>query len=124
MRIYPFLPRSEGAFRGETRVFGTPSNLHGNEWGRDNDEAISLRLTNVPGGWTYELFDSPSRGTSDDFTLIRTSRRINDLIVNTFEQTQSTNGIVQNYHHVVGGNGRDGKVSSVTMAGPSGNLFL
>ena len=81
-----------------------------------NDEARSIRLRDVPAGWTIRVYDSPSQDKNDDWMSIVTTECINDFLIDKFEQPKTSGGFIQTSHRH---NGLDGKISNLEIVPPS-----
>jgi hypothetical protein len=76
----------------------------------DNDEARSVRITNVPAGYTFTVFDDPGCGTGDDWTQIQVTQDIASATVRSFQNNVNNGGLRVHYNRK---NGLDGKVSCI-----------
>ena len=74
-----------------------------------NDETRSMRIYSAEAGTTIKVYDSPSGGTNDDYTIIKIKRDISHAVdLDTYEKDYEDDFIQVRYHH---DNGLDGKVS-------------
>jgi len=87
---------------------GFSRSVKGGEKGCENDEARSVRMFNVPANTRLQVFDSPDGSMSDDFNILRTTRKIEDESIHSFEQDLNTNSFSSIF---LRNNGLDGKVS-------------
>jgi len=87
---------------------GTSRSVKGGEKGCENDEARSVRMFNVPANTRLQVFDSPDGSMSDDFNILRTTRKIEDESIHSFEQDLNTYSFSSVF---LRNNGLDGKVS-------------
>jgi len=87
---------------------GISRSVKGGEKGCENDEARSVRIFNVPANTRLQVFDSPDGSMSDDFNILRTTQKIEDESISSFEQDLNTNSFSSTF---LRNNGLDGKVS-------------
>ena len=86
--------------------------------GCENDEARSARIAGLPAGTRISVYDSPDGSTSDDYTTIVLRKDAKDLIIPSFETTNTNSEREITYHRK---NGLDGKISRIVIEPPSGN---
>lgn len=77
-----------------------------------NDDARSMRLTDVPAGVVIRVYDSPDGKESDDWAEIHIKTFVKEYCFNTFEQNFENDQIRMVYHP---NNGLDGKVSRLEV---------
>src|SRR5512135_1074942 len=79
---------------------------------RQNDEARSVKLTNVRPGCKITVYDSPKQSTTDDWCEIRVKQLSNEIRVDSFEHSYENTNVQVSYHN---NNGLDGKVSWIRI---------
>lgn len=80
-----------------------------------NDEARSLKLSEVAPFTIITVYDSPDAAADDDYTTIKVKQTTpKDLVVGTFENSFENQYVKVEHSH---DNGLDGKVSSIQIQG-------
>ncbi|MEH2279822.1 MAG: hypothetical protein V7K90_00550 [Nostoc sp.] len=82
---------------------------------KPNDEARSLKLSEVQPFTIITVADSPEGGSKDDITTIKVKQKTpRDLVVGTFENSFENEYVKVEHSH---NNGLDGKVSHIKITG-------
>jgi len=87
---------------------GRSRTVKGGENGCENDEARSVRIFNVAANTRLKVYDSAGGSSSDDFNILRTTQKIEDECMSSFEKHFHTNSYISIF---VRDNGLDGKIS-------------
>lgn len=79
---------------------------------KPNDEARSLKLSNVKVGCEIKVYDNGNGSTNDDYCIIHVKKKVQEKIIGTFEQSFEDDVVQVNFHK---NNGLDGKVSYIRI---------
>lgn len=77
-----------------------------------NDEARSLKLSNVRAGCKITVYDNNKASTNDDYCIIEVKRQVPEYIVGTFERSIDDDTVRVTF---IRNNGLDGKVSYIKI---------
>ncbi|CAO3638285.1 unnamed protein product [Cunninghamella echinulata] len=77
-----------------------------------NDEARSMKLTNVRAGTKITVYDSKDGSTGDDYCVTRVKKQVSEYIVGSFEQSVDNDTVRVEFYR---NNGLDGKVSFIRI---------
>lgn len=80
-----------------------------------NDVARSARIIGLPAGTRIGVYDSPDDSTSDDYTTIVLRKDVTNLIIPSFETTDTNADREITYHRK---NGLDGEISRIVIEPP------
>lgn len=81
-----------------------------------NDDARSVELKNIKEGTVVKVYDSPNGSLSDDYSIIKANKDINNLRINSLEMNIANNEIsMVNIYN----NGLNGKVSRFEVYPPN-----
>jgi hypothetical protein len=95
-----------------------PYTSTGNFFDCTNDEAQSVRLQDLPPGTTIALYDDPHCGDSDDYSIIRITKLMPNILVKNFGTAVHYTDWNMSVHRV---NGIQGKVSCAEVDVPGPN---
>lgn len=79
---------------------------------KPNDEARSVKLTNVRAGCRITVYDSKSASNNDDRCIIEVKKQVHEIVVGTFEHSYETDDVKVSF---IRNNGLDGKVSYIKI---------